>query len=148
MVGFAITIATVIKSRKSADAATEAANRVRSDLRKFKTVADFASALAVMEEIKRLHRANAVELLPDRYASLRKSLIGSRTSNPLLAEADQIVIQAAISQFAALERQIDRELSARTTGLNFPKMNSAVSLQIDSLQDLLVRIRATIGDAK
>ena len=147
LLGFSATLFAVFRSKAAAERAAAAVETVRRDLRKSETVADFASALASMEEIKRLHRQKSLSLLPDRYSSLRKSLISIRSSNPILTAYDQKIIQSSIAQFSSLERTIDEQLlSKEPDDLNMSKINGIVSKQIDSIQEVLIRLRTEIGE--
>lgn len=144
VVGFFITIKTSLNTREAAAQASAAVNSMRDDLRKGDTVADFSSALATMDEIKRMHRSGSLHLLPDRYSQLRRFLVSIRSSNPLLSEPDQQAIQGAISQFSSLERSVEKALEEKGV-VSAAKMNSLVSKQSEAIQELLVRIKSEIN---
>lgn len=145
--GFGLTLRNVSISRKAAQSAEAVALNVQADLQKTNTIAEFAQALAVMEEIKRLHRVQAFDHLPDRYSSLRKSLITIRSENPILSSEDQQAVQRAITYFAGLEREIDGSIGKEKKNFDIAKTNSAVSKQIDNLQEVLVRIKQLLGSS-
>jgi hypothetical protein len=149
IVGFTVTLWTVLRSRSVASEALSVAKKVRDDLRKVETAGAFASAITAMEEVKRLHRKGELDHLPERYSQLRRSLIGLKGSNHLLTSEDQTAIQEAIAQFGAFERQIERSLaSGDASKINFPKMNKLVSVNIDRLHMMVVRLKAAIGDGQ
>src|SRR4051794_27728609 len=87
IVGFFVTLLNVWRSRSAAERAEMAANDARRMIRSYETVAEFSSAITLMEEIKRLHRSRQLEMLPDRYAALRKALIGVRRLAPSIRES-------------------------------------------------------------
>src|SRR5215471_9371405 len=62
VVGFVITIYTLFRTKSAAEAARNAAMEVRDRQTRVNTVADFAQVLAIIEEIKRLHRVKAWEI--------------------------------------------------------------------------------------
>jgi len=140
IVGFFFTIKASLNSKEAAKQASAAVLAMRGDLRKGDTVADFSSALAIMDEIKRMHRSPNLHLLPDRYSQLRKFLVSIRSSNPLLTEVDQQSIQSAITQFSSLERFVERALEDGGA-MSSAKMNSLVSKQSEVILELLVRIK-------
>lgn len=142
-VGFFFTIRTSLKARAAAAHASAAVESMRGDLRKGDTVADFSSAIAVMDEIKRMHRSSVLHLLPDRYSHLGRILISIRSSNPLLNDIDQRAIQDAIVQFAASERTIEKALET-SSAVSAARMNSLVSKHSEAIQELLVRIKSEI----
>ncbi|RBC03298.1 hypothetical protein C3E97_004505 [Pseudomonas sp. MWU12-2115] len=142
-VGFFVTIKTSLKAKAAAAHASAAVESMRGDLRKGDTVADFSSALAIMDEIKRMHRSPSLHLLPDRYSQLRRFLVSIRSSNPLLSDADQGCIQSAIVQFSALERLVEKALEAGGA-VSAAKMNSLVSKHSEAIQELLVRVKSEI----
>src|SRR5436190_15719755 len=95
VVGFAVTLWNVSRSKSAAERAEAAANEARLLVRSYETVADFSAAIAIMEEIKRLHRTGQLEMLLDRYAALRKVLIGVRKLSPSVNELMENQIQNA-----------------------------------------------------
>lgn len=143
VVGFFVTIKTSLNTRAAAAQASAAVESMRDDLRKGDTVADFSSALAIMDEIKRMHRSPSLHLLPDRYSQLRRFLVSIRSSNPLLSESDQGAIQSAIVQFSALERLVEKAIESSGT-VSAAKMNSLVSKHSEAIQELLVRVKSEI----
>jgi len=78
IVGFIITIQTLIRTKRAAIADRDAAEAAKVQLSRVDTISDFSSAIAIMDEIKRLHRARAWDLVPDRYAILRRLLTSRR----------------------------------------------------------------------
>lgn len=146
LVGFCFTIKAVLNSKAASEQATAAVESMRGDMRRSETVSDFATALAVMEEIKRMHRSDNLIFLPDRYASLKKFLVSIRTSNPLLTEKDQIVIQSAIAKFSSMETVIEASIR-NAKPIEHAKMNGQMSKHYDSIQALLVKIKSEIGGA-
>nr|CDQ33967.1 hypothetical protein BN993_03418 [Virgibacillus halodenitrificans] len=149
LVGFAITICVAISSRNAAQQAREAVKSVKFNLRRGETVSDFSSALATMDEIKRVHRAEYIqyELLAERYSELRKLLVVIKSENPVITEDDNILIQDAITQLGAFERLIDDELSLGNRGreanpaIKAPKHNKLLLLHIDNIHTILVRLK-------
>jgi|SRR5580692_7667789 hypothetical protein len=81
--GFVVTVWNVRRSKSAAERAEAAADQTRRMIRGYETVFEFSAAIAIMEEIKRLHRVGQVDMLLDRYATLRKVLIGVRKPSPL-----------------------------------------------------------------
>ena len=56
LIGFAVTLWNVRRSRTAAQRAEEAARKTRRSIRILESVYDFAAAISMLEEIKRLHR--------------------------------------------------------------------------------------------
>ncbi len=92
LVGFAVTIVQVRRAKSAAEQARQAA------------IADLSSAMAVMDEIKRLQRNGIWPLLPDRYSELRRRLIAIRQSHAQLTEEQRESLSVTIDRFAELER--------------------------------------------
>jgi len=144
LIGFYFTIKTALNSKAASEQATAAVESMRGDMRKSETVADFATALAIMEEIKRMHRSDNLSFLPDRYANLKKFLVSIRTSNSLLTAEDQVVMQSAIAKFSSMERLIEASIR-NSKPIEHAKMNGQMSKHYDLIQTLLVRIKNEIG---
>lgn len=146
-IGFLVTIWQVIKSRRVASEALDVAKKVRVELSQFEIASEIAAAIAVMEETKRLHRKGDFDQLPDRYSFLRRSLISLRANASSFSESDLSIFQQAITQLAASEKQIDKYIAAEEKSkIDVPRMNGLMSAHIDSLHELFVRLRISIGD--
>jgi hypothetical protein len=64
-----------------------------------------------MEEIKRLHRVGQVDMLLDRYATLRKVLIAVRKLSPSISENMDVKIQSAVTTLATMEDYVEKSRS-------------------------------------
>ena len=142
VVGFVVTIIGVWKSKSAAERAASAAAQARDNMIVLHTVDDFATAVAAMEEIKRLHRADAWVVLPDRYSDLRKRLVMLRATYGELSELDRAVIQGTVQHLVTLETKVERAIAAGAAPSNVPKMNEIVSQQLDKLTELLAIVKA------
>jgi hypothetical protein len=141
IVGFGVTIFQVIRSRKAATAAAQAAAEARNALIMFEAVADFSSVIAAMEELRRLHRAGAWPILPDRYSTLRQRLVEVRAAGKPLSEANQVRLQTAIQHLSMMEKHVEKYLAEASTVPNKAKFNELISNQIDGLTEVLTSLR-------
>ncbi len=145
-VGFTVTIIGVLRAKSAAEQAQKAVADVREDVLRTNMVAEFAAAVAVMEEIKRLHRQEALPALLDRYASLRKSLVSIKSANGDMPEHHKIALQGSIQQFSDMEETVEEALATEQGLLDPPRFNRIVSQQIDKVQEILAEVRAQIGE--
>lgn len=113
-------------------------------IRGYETVADFSATIALMDEIKRLHRAGQLDMLPDRYAALRKALIGIRKLSPSLDDEQDKVLQGAITTLSTTENAIEKAIASRSSP-DFVRLNRLFSREIDDLHAVLVDLR-TAGE--
>jgi hypothetical protein len=141
LAGFALAIWQIVKARKAADAAVTAANRATSAIIRYDAAMDLASASAEIEEAKRLNRAGTANLIPDRYVNARRRLIAIRsTSSEQLKPEHEEILQTAIQQLAALEREVERGLAAGTA-VDAAKHNELLTRQGDRLVELAAALR-------
>jgi hypothetical protein len=145
VVGFCWTIWAVIESKRAAQAAKLAAEKMRETLKLADTIMDVASAIRVMEEIKRLHRNRDWKVLLDRYATLRGLLIEIKSSRPNMSEDHRAALTGAILQIKGIENKVERALEKKEETLKISKFNEVVSVQIDSLSEILGLIRQEVG---
>lgn len=142
VLGFLVTIWTLWRTRTAAEAAQRAAEHTKTQLSRVNTVAEFSSALATMEEIKRLHRARAWEIVPDRYTSLRRLLISIQTLNPDLTGEQRTALTASISQLKTIEHKVETARAAnRHAELDFARFNRIVTSELDSLERVMLAIK-------
>jgi len=142
LIGFAITIIGVWKSRSAAESAKKAAYEARSAIVRTEIIANFSSAVTAMDEVKRLHRAEAWNVMPDRYSSLRRTLISICSSHPNLNEEHRKLIQSSIAQFRELESLVESFLAGGKTSPSSAKLNKIVTAQIDKLDEVLNSIKS------
>lgn len=142
IIGFAITIYTAYRSKSAAQAAETAARETRARLAAFDSMVAISTAIAGLDEVRRLHRQSAWAILPDRYSALRKALISIRNAAGDLSEAHAASLQAAIQQLANLEQQMDQVIANPSKAPDFVKLNQVVSKHADRLTEVLEAIRA------
>jgi hypothetical protein len=140
IVGFGLTVHGVRKSKNAAIRAEEAATAMRDSIRLLDTIIDFAAAISLLEEIKRLHRAQAWNALPDRYAALRKLLISVRRGVDL-RENQESMIQSAITNLLTIETQVEKAIGTNTSP-SVHKLNTLLSTDLDNLIAVLTDLKA------
>ncbi len=98
IIGFIVTVWNVRRSKSAAERAEAAADAARQAMRSYQTLSDFSAAVAMMEEIRRLHRVEQPNLYQflERYSAARTALIGVRKLSPALSDGMQTQIQSAI----------------------------------------------------
>jgi hypothetical protein len=84
LAGLALTIWAVLKAKKAAEQARDAAQQVKERIASLDTLADVSAAIAILDEIKRLQRLGAWQVVLDRYSILRRHLIRVEQLNPAL----------------------------------------------------------------
>ena len=133
IIGFTATLIGVLRARSAAERAQEAVADVRKDIRHIGMVADFATAIAAMEEMTRLHREGAWQILPERYAALRKSLVSIKSANENIPQHHQAALQSSIQLLRGIQRQVEEALAEDRKPSNVVRLNSIVFEQIDDL---------------
>ncbi len=123
LIGFAVTITAVYKSKSAAEQANRASTDVRQKLAIQSAVVDLNRILADIEELKPLHRAEAWELLPPRYASLRRQLLTLKSTFTPLSKAQSASIQGTIQQFRTIEQIVESALQEGGSPPDIPALN-------------------------
>lgn len=134
VVGFGATIYQTTQSRKAAE---QARDRVLD----LNALVGVDSAIRVLGDIRRLHRLEAWEALPDRYTSLMMDLRAIRTRTPTLSLEHRTRIQEVIAQIAVIERQVERIVNGKIEA-EVASLNITVTRQINRLADLLVELQS------
>jgi hypothetical protein len=140
IVGFGVTLHGVRKSKNAAVRAEEAATAMRNSIRLLDTIIDFSAAISLLEEIKRLHRAQAWNALPDRYAALRKLLISVRKGVDL-REDQESMAQGTITNLATIETQVEKAIGANVSP-SVHRLNTLLSADLDNLIAVLTDLKA------
>lgn len=146
-VGFYVTYRAANKSKTASEQAAAAVAGIRIDIQRSETVEAFATALAVMDEIRRMYLSDNMLYLPERCNSLRSHLVAIRTGSPFLTDDDLTVLQGAITRSSSMEKTIvDHLLNNATVERN--RLTKSISKDYDALQAVFVRIRNDIGSVK
>lgn len=140
VVGFALTIWGVMRSKGAAERAEQAAAETRQTIRLLDTVVDFTTAIGALEEIKRLHRTANWPLLPERYTTIRRLLVTLRTTNPHMTSNQRNVVQSALANLIVIENLVEKGL-VNPGSLNAAKFNSSISNDIDNLLAVLTELK-------
>jgi len=140
--GFGFTLYGLSKSKSAAERASAAAQETKKAILTTQTISNFASVVSVMEEVKRLHRAEAWEIVPDRYSYLRKTLLSIINTHDDLSDEHKRQLRSAVAQFRELEASVERYLSKRKTAPDSAKLNKIVTDQIDRLEEVLNMIKS------
>jgi len=144
IVGFAVTIFGVWRSKTAAEHARQAARETRESIAHYNAIAALSSAMVIMDEIKRLQRLSAWAVLPDRYSELRRHLVAIKGSEAQVGDVQRQTLQSAIETFADLEKRVDRAVAAKTTPPNPAKLNEIVSGQIDEVYAVLLLLQRAL----
>lgn len=145
LVGFVYTLKQVTRSKEAAQRAEQAALSTRAKILMADTVMDLSSAIAMMEEIKRLHRNGEWNQLPDRYSALKTLLISIRTSSGKLSAEHSTSLLSSVQHFNDIEQRVERALARGKTPSNVSRLNEIVSLQLDRTHEILAVLKQQIG---
>jgi hypothetical protein len=141
VVGLALTLLAVwFASRAKA-----AAEQVRDQISRFDTMAELSAAITIIEEIMRLQRTQAWEIVwdivLDRYATLQSHLVRSQLG-PGLSEAHQSSLRTAIARFRIMVQDIENARSeSDRSQLNTVALNRIASEQAAVLETIRVAFK-------
>jgi len=140
VVGFLVTLLTLSRTKKAAEAAADAARQAKDNIKLMDAVAGFGEAVAIIEEMKRHHRNNALQLIPDRCSTVKKILISTKISNQDLSESHQTIIQDCLVTLASIEKTVD-DAVINQKKLDPVRLNKILSNKADSLVGILSELK-------
>jgi hypothetical protein len=140
VIGFFVTVVAVLKARSAAESAEDAAKKARQALLHFDSIANCSTAVNLMEEIKRLNRANSWDPCLDRLATVQRTLSALKASETSFKEDDLTVIQSAIGQVAEVEAKIEK---TRMLGRapDIARLNEVISKQIEKVHGIQMKLK-------
>ena len=142
--GFGATVILSAKAKRAAEGAQEAAQSAVKEVHKMDLVAEIATISQLLEEIKRLQRANAVEVLVDRYSGLRSKLVAIRESLLLIGNEEQVLVQDVIARIANLQKTLDRNSRYFEDVRQLALSNESISICIEAVITLSQRVKNNI----
>ena len=147
--GFALSLWMIWKSKTAAEAAETAAKQASGDLRRSFALTDMTSAIAVAEEIRRLHREGSWPIVLERYSHLRGLVVRIREENPGLSRKQRKKVQAIVDQISYLESTIEEATGKEPPAkVDVASANMLLTNQVDALQGLAAALRISQGDTQ
>lgn len=145
LLGVILTVWFASRAKTAADQARVAAEQVRDQLSRFDTIAELSEAITIIEEIMRLQRTQAWEvvwdIVLDRYVTLQSHLARTREGVGI-GEEHRLVLQAAIRGFRIMVMGIEK---ARTElekeQLDTAALNRYASEQAEALEKIRVAMK-------
>jgi hypothetical protein len=124
--------------------AKAAAEQVRDQISRIDTVAELSAAITIIEEIMRLQRTQAWQIVwdivLDRHSMLRGHLVRSKAG--IESEALRSDVQAAISQFRIIVGKIERaRTKPQQSKLDTAAFNRRLSDQAEALEKVRIGVR-------
>lgn len=132
--GFSIAIWQILRTRRAAEAAEQAASAARKSLAQYLSIVDLVRASERIEEIKGLHRRQEWQQALYKYHDIRLMLSDIRARHPVLTREQRQLMQQAVDQFVTIERAVARALSAGGQPSN-PNRYEGFLLDAQSLSD-------------
>lgn len=145
LIGFAITIVGLARSKSAARQVGAAVAAVRQQLSRQSVAVDLASLMNDIEEIKLLHRFGAWDAMPIRYSAIRKRLFLVKGSTPVLTKNQKASIQGVIEQFRTIEETVEEALASKEPPKDVASLNKVATEQSDKLTAVLVAVQQAIG---
>lgn len=142
MLGFGFTLRGVFRARTAAQAAAQEASKARQTLTQYHAIGDLSGVVVAIEDIKRHHRNQAWQIVPDRYSTLRSRLVEVRASCASWMDVDDnATIQSAIQHLRGMEQTVDRILEDKAEPPSAARLNSILSEQMDKLNDVVAKLK-------
>ena len=148
IIGFGVTIVGVWRSKAAAIKAREAVDRVVQQMQTFDIIAELNATLAVIDETKRLQRARAWAVLPDRYAEIRRRLASVQSSGSRVSHEHREVIRRSILVLRRSEKKVEEALANNDAPPDPAKLNTILSAQFDEVHGVLRQMRMEYEDVQ
>jgi phage shock protein A len=133
-----------IQGLESASAqARIASEHLRDQILKMNAVRDLGGAITTIDDMRRSPHLTPVQLLPDRYSSLKQELIALRGRIPDLSDQQRSTIQGAIQQISNVEEQIHNAV-ANGNAPALHRINEIIAKQVDHLSEILSDLKSQI----
>ena len=144
ILGFALTLIQVARSKNAAERAEEAVADARKDLALQSVAIDLTTLTADIEEMKQLHRLGYWKVMPIRYGAVRRKLIGIRANAQTLTRAQKSSILGIIEQFKDIEQVVEEAITSDQPPTDVAGLNKLASEQVDKLTEVLVAVQQEI----
>jgi len=143
IIGFSITVITVLGTKKASNQVAEAVDEIRDKVFTVDAIAELTSVIETLEDLKRSYRAKEWDLISFKLSRLTRILISITPSVPKLKVSPKRKLQAAIVHFRAMDEQIEKVIQDKTKEPSILQTNKVISKQIEELTELLTIIKNT-----
>ena len=97
------------------------------------------------EVFRHLHRLAAWDILPPRYAYIRRSVLAIKQKYSAMTRSQKSTLQIVAQQFSSMEEIVELSLSTRQPPDDVAGLNRTLSEQGDKLNAILTVIQGKIG---
>ncbi len=144
VLGFALTIWFAWRAKTAAEQARDAADEVRDRISRLDTIAELSAAITIIEEIMRLQRTQAWEIVwdivLDRHAILRGHL--ARCREGIESEALRASVRDTIGHFRIIVEEIERaRTKPQQSKLDTAMFNQRLSDQVEKLERVRIDVK-------
>ncbi len=145
VLGLIITIITCVTAERARRAAKKAIEAVTQ----YNTSMKISGVISKIEEVKSLHRESEnINILPDKYNSIRRNLIAVKATNSNLDSDSKLRLQNAVSQIKIIETDVEKAIEEGINLSNIAKINKIFSDIIDDLEEVLQKSNKDFFDYK
>ncbi len=124
------------KAREAAAAAEVASKETRAAMTRYLTAVDLQRAIALLQRLKEMHRANRWETCLEHYQPLRVLLSEIRSRHPTLTPELQRTLETAILDVTEMENTLVaalRESVAITAAAEFDRTLNRIQSELERL---------------
>jgi hypothetical protein len=141
VLGFWFTIWGVLRAKRAAEQAADAARQAKAKILKQGSLLNFSAAISVMDEIIRLQRKKDWDSALGRHSELRRILVELKEGSDGLTTEQKTAIQGSVEQFKIIENQIERHFSSGKPEPDIAKINRIVGAQITKVQEIAITLK-------
>ncbi len=146
LVGFSATVWSAWRAKTASEQARSMVEKLREESRRMDFVAECATAIGMMNQIKTFHREPvALAALLSYYPLLRSKLIVVK-SYPGLSESQKIEIQRFLPSLSRMEAAVEQCLPSGIATIDVAKYNKSIQDQADLLQDVMTVIKTSVTE--
>lgn len=145
LIGFGGTIFGLLRTRAASKQVETAVSSLRETLSAKSAADELTRVIHDIEELRHLHRVAAWDILPPRYAYIRRSVLAIKQKYSAMTRNQKSALQIVAQQFSSIEEIVELSLSARQPPDDVPGLNRIVSEQGDKLSAILTTLRDKIG---
>lgn len=142
--GFAVSIILILKTRKIAEAARNAAMEAQNNIRRNVMLSDISSCEKTVNEVKTFIRDKKYESGLIRTSDLISQLIRLRSFAQRSLESEEGEFQDSISQLAIIRDLLERKMIDGAKEIDRKTINTKLSVIADRLNNWIGRSKYTI----
>ena len=145
LVALSVTLANVIRARRTAERVEAATRETLRAVRQFDTLLAITAAMEIIEGLKKVHRDGAWVIAVERYPQVLRQIDLIREAGPDLSNTGRVDLQRIGNDVRDMAHIVEAHLANEADRVEIETLNTKLTDAVRKLHRLQIQIRRQLG---